>query len=63
MQDNDKNCEAYHNGYMAHKTGKPRPTEDQAAQGWDDRARDCKVVVVMPVRPEGYYHYPIGTFD
>lgn len=26
-------------------------------------ACDKRTNVVMPVRPEGYYHAPIGTFD
>jgi len=26
-------------------------------------ACDKRVCVVMPARPEGYYHMPIGTFD
>lgn len=61
--DNDAAIDAFHDGYFAHRDGKPRPTEKNAAEGWDHRARDCRVEYVMPARPEGYYHCAPGTFD
>lgn len=63
FNDNDAAIDAYHDGYDAHRAGKPRPAEQHAAEGWDQRARDVQVRVVMPARPEGYFHAPIGTFD
>ncbi len=53
----------FHDGYWAHKRGEARPNDPHAAAGWDDRARDQKVRVIMPARPEGYYHAKPGTFD
>lgn len=55
--------ERFHAGYDAHKRGEPCPTEKDAAEGWNTRAHACQVRVVMPHRPEGYYHSPIGTFE
>ena len=66
MQDEsevDARIERWHNGYFAHRDGKPRPVDNDAAQGWDHRANDMMTQVVMPVRPEGYYHMPLDTFD
>ena len=31
--------------------------------GYAEGQRERKVQVVMPARPEGYYHAPIGTFE
>ena len=59
----DAKIDRYHAGYVAHRKGQPRPTGADEGEGWDDRARACKVVYVAPRRPEGYYHAPIGTFD
>lgn len=62
MTDDDK-IDLYHEGYDANRTGKPCPTEPHSRAGWLDRERNKRVRVVMPARPEGYYHAPIGTFD
>lgn len=59
----ERRIDLYHEGYFAHRDGKPRPSDEHAAAGWDDRKRDSLVRVVMPARPEGYYHAPVGTFD
>lgn len=50
-------------GFLAFSRGEPRPTNTIAAEGWDDAQRTSRVRVVMPARPEGYYHMPLGTFD
>lgn len=60
---NDRVIDLYHDGYFARRRGEPRPSCPYSACGWDDAERETKVVVVMPRRPEGYYHAPIGTFD
>ena len=57
--DNDAAIERYHDGWDAHCKGLPCPAEADAAEGWRNRERDQKVVVVMPQRPEGYYHMPL----
>ena len=31
-------------------------------EGYKHGIRDRQVEVVMPARPEGYYHMPLGTF-
>lgn len=59
----DAKIDRYHDGYFAHRKGLPRPACPDAAAGWDQRAIDCRVRVVMPRRPEGYYHCAPGTFD
>lgn len=61
--DDDSAIDRFHAGYDAHKRGEPCPSEKDAADGWNVRAHACRVQVVMPTRPEGYYHAPIGTFD
>ena len=63
MADGDANIELWHQGVMANLRGEPCPTEPHGRAGWLHREREKRVRVVMPVRPEGYYHAPIGTFD
>ena len=59
----DLRIDAYHSGCKLHQAGMKRPDNDPIkAEGWDDRERDMRVCVVMPSRPEGYYHAPIGTY-
>ena len=38
-------------------------TDADYLAGYAEGQRDRKVLVVMPARPEGYYHSPVGTFD
>lgn len=60
----DARIDRYHDGWFARRDGKPRPeTCPDGQAGWDDCLRAEKVRVVMPARPEGYYHAPPGTFD
>lgn len=54
----DAKIDRWHDGYFA----KERPTDPDELDGWRQAQEDRKVVVVMPVRPEGYYHMPLGTF-
>ena len=54
--DTDAAADRFCDGYFAHKRGEPRPTEPDAAAGWDERAASLGVRVIMPARPEGYYH-------
>jgi hypothetical protein len=48
--------ERFDAGYIAHKRGAARPAETDAAAGWDMRDGECRTHVIMPARPEGYYH-------
>jgi hypothetical protein len=61
--DEDAAIDRFHAGYDAHWAGQPCPTEKDAAEGWKTRDREGRVQVVMPARPEGYYHMPLGTFE
>jgi ribosome modulation factor len=52
---------AYHEGYLARRSGKSCPYPDPVLakewkEGLDRAVADSSVRVVMPVRPEGYYH-------
>lgn len=59
----DAEIEQFHAGYRAFLAGQPRPADATQAEGWEDAQRASRVCVVMPARPEGYYHAPIGAFD
>ena len=61
--DNDAAIDAFHDGYSLFLRRKPRPECPIMANGWDDAQRASRVRVVMPERPEGYYHLPLGTFE
>lgn len=52
-------CDRWHDGYFS----KERPTDPDELEGWLQAREDAKLTVVMPVRPEGYYHAPLGTFE
>lgn len=59
----DQKIDRWHDGYFAHRDGKPQPSDPDAAAGWQHREDSRQVRVAMCSRPEGYYHAPIGTFD
>ena len=61
--DDDRAIDAWHDGYMMHRRGEPRPDGKHEADGWDHRANGIGVRVAMIERPEGYYHAPVGTFE
>lgn len=52
----DRLIDLYHDGYDLRRQGQPRPADPSMAMGWDDAEKASKVRVVMPARPEGYYH-------
>ena len=62
-QETERRIDLYHSGWDAHRAGQPRPDHPDQRAGWDARADSLKVRVVMPERPEGYYHAPPGAFD
>lgn len=63
-RDHEAANDRWNNGACDGARGR-KPQSDDAdyleghAHGLDSR----KVRVVMPSRPEGYYHAPVGTFD
>lgn len=59
----DRLIDLFHEGYAAFLAGRPMPADPEQASGWRDAQRASLVRVVMPRRPEGYYHMPLGTFD
>jgi hypothetical protein len=61
--DNDAAIDRYHDGYGMFLAGGACPMDADMAEGWRDAERASRVRVVMPRRPEGYYHAPIGAFD
>lgn len=42
---------------------RPRSNDADYLSGHAHGSDERKVRVVLPVRPEGYYHLPVGTFD
>jgi hypothetical protein len=62
--DNDAWLDAWNDGALDALRGKPRASSGAPyAEGYDHGLSERRVRVVMPARPEGYYHSPIGTFD
>jgi len=41
----------------------PASNDRDYMDGYRHGQQERKVRVVMPRRPEGYYHAPVGTFD
>lgn len=64
-RENERRCDQYNSGWLAGYGGKPITDDPDFAAGWREGQHERRnpVVVVMPERPEGYYHAPIGTFD
>lgn len=60
----DAAIDRWHDGWLDGHRAKPRASEDpDYLKGYEQGADQRNVVVVMPSRPEGYYHMPLGTFD
>lgn len=58
----ERKTDAYCAGYLAGRRGGPKPDDPDGAEGWTDGKDASQVRVVMPARPEGYYHMPLGSF-
>lgn len=61
--ENDARLDRWNDGALDGSRNKARASDDPDylegyAHGQDGR----RVRVVMPARPEGYYHAPLGTF-
>jgi hypothetical protein len=49
---------------LAALRGQPIPADDpDSRSGYEHGLEQRKVCVIMPARPEGYYHARIGTFE
>lgn len=60
----DADLDLWNNAALAALRGKACPAQDaHSLAGYAHGLKERKVRVVMPRRPEGYYHAPIGTFD
>lgn len=60
----DAAIDRWHDGWFDGHRAKPKASDDaDYLKGYDEGHDARKVVVVMPARPEGYYHMPLGTFD
>jgi hypothetical protein len=63
LQD-DAKIDRWNNGAIDGCKGIAAKSDDaDYMEGYRHGQDERKVRVVMPKRPEGYYHAPIGTFD
>lgn len=59
----DAAIDRWHDGVLDALRGKPSiSTDENYLEGYAHGIEEAKVVVVMPRRPEGYYHMPLDTF-
>lgn len=60
----DAAIDRWNDAALAALRGQPCPADDEDSRaGYAEGLEQRKVRVVMPRRPEGYYHAPIGTFE
>lgn len=60
----DAALDRWHDGALDACNFKKAASEDaDYMEGYRQGQQDRKVRAVMPERPEGYYHSPIGMFD
>lgn len=60
----DARIDRWNDGALDALRGKASQMQDaDYLDGYEHGLREARVVVVMPVRPEGYYHAPLGAFD
>lgn len=58
----DRYADGFIDGFRGRKTVLLAPDPDYLA-GFRAGREQRQVRVVMPRKPEGYYHAPLGTFD
>ena len=64
MQTNEATLDLWNDGAIDGCRGrKARSADVTYLDGYRHGQGERKVRVVMPRRPEGYYHLPLGTFD
>lgn len=62
--DDDAKLDRWNNGAIDGCRGTtPASSDPDYMEGYRHGQRERKVRVVMPRRPEGYYHASAGTFD
>jgi len=60
----DAALDRWNDGAIDGCRGKAKASDDaDYLAGYADGERSRQTVVVMPTRPEGYYHMPLGTFE
>lgn len=60
----DAAIDRWHDGALDCYRGQPKASDDKDyLAGWAHAEDDMKRPTVEIVRPEGYYHQPLGTFD
>lgn len=60
----DEEIDRWNDGALDALRFKPKASEDKHyLEGYAHGEQERRVQVVMPARPEGYYHMPLGTFD
>lgn len=63
-EQDDAKIDRWNNGAIDGCGGrKPQSDDPDYLDGYRQGREEAKVRAVMPARPEGYYHAPIGTFD
>lgn len=59
----DAAIDRWNDGVLDALRGKARASDDKDyTEGYEHGLEEAKVVVVMPDRPEGYYHMPLEQF-
>ena len=59
----DAAIDRHNNAALAALRGQPCPGEDEdSVAGYAQGLNERKVLVVVPRKPEGYYHAAVGTF-
>ena len=62
--EDDAAMDRWNDGALDGCNRKPPASDDKDYLEGHAHGIECsKTVVVMPERPEGYYHAPVGTFD
>lgn len=60
----DAAIDRWHDGVLDALRGNAMASADaDYLEGYAHGRKEAKVRVVMPARPEGYYHMPLGTFE
>ena len=64
MEIDDKKIDRWNDGAIdGCRNNKPASDDADYLDGYRQGQEDRKVRAIMPKRPEGYYHLPIGTFE
>lgn len=54
--ESERRIDLWHQGWFTRYYGRPLPKDPIMREGWKDCEHSLQVHVVMPERPEGYYH-------